>query len=176
MSGIDVVRRLHRYRAWCHDQLLEAARELSPEDLHQPSRTGQGSLWSSLVRLFDADRAWLDALLGRPESRPTRPSDLPALAAAWIEVERGWDDLLTELEDATLDETVTRVDPLGNRLTAEALDVHLHLGTQAAFTAAQVVEMLRGPGASSVPDLTHLKLAAAEGRVSLSPVIAGESR
>jgi hypothetical protein len=61
MEAIQILRRLHQYRAWCNRQLLNACRLLSAEQLHAPFEMGQGSVWRSLVHLLAADSLWLDA-------------------------------------------------------------------------------------------------------------------
>jgi uncharacterized damage-inducible protein DinB len=176
MHAVDVVRRLQSYRAWVNRQLLTSARALTAEELRRPFEIGQGSVWSSLVHLFGADRLWLDAFTAHDATPFTRDDEfdgLDALTTAWSDVERGWDALLDALHEDDLARTVVRFDRTGNRVTVEALDAHLQLCTHAAYTAAQVVNMMRHLGVHPLPSTMLLEQARAEGRVVVAPLIAG---
>lgn len=161
MKAVDVVRRLHEHRRWVNDNLMRAARGLSDEQLRRAFAIGQGSVWKSLLHLYAADFVWIEAIEGR-ESAIT-PGDLPGKLPGNQEGERGiatfeelesrwnglnarWDQWLTSLTDAELDEQVMRVSTssgAGKRFVHTKGDVALHVLMHAHYTAAQVVNMLR---------------------------------
>jgi uncharacterized damage-inducible protein DinB len=179
MNASDVVRRLHRYRAWSNEQLVLAARGLGDERLRRNFPIGQGSVWSSLVHLYGADRLWLDAFEGRARSPFPRDDDfegLDALASAWADLNGRWLDYLGSLDDSHLFKPVALLDLRGRRCTlADSLDGHLQVCTHAAYTAAQVVNMLRQLGVEPLPNLMLVALSHAEGKVEVEPTAAGPS-
>jgi uncharacterized damage-inducible protein DinB len=178
MNAADVVRRLHQHRTWANHHLLSAAAQLSPEALRQPFAIGQGSIWKSLLHLYAAENVWLEALLG--DEAPLTPGDvatklpgnqegpgamttLEQLEANWSALDTRWQHYLAELRVEALEQPVVKLVTAGKlagqRLSARRLDVLLHVCTHAAYTTAQVVNMLRQTGADSLPDVMLISLA-----------------
>ncbi len=172
MEAIQILRRLHQYRAWSNRQLLHACRPLSREQLDAPFEIGQGSVWKSLVHLLAADSLWLDAFEGRPDSPVPCEADfkdLEELANRWADVDRRWLDALARLDGSDLERPVLRADLQNRSFSLGGVDAHLQVCTHAAYTAAQVVNMLRRMGVTPLPNCLPLAMAYAEGRVKEVP-------
>jgi uncharacterized damage-inducible protein DinB len=180
MNASDLIRRLHKHRIWVNYRLLEAARQLTEEQLRRPLPIGQGSVWRTLTHLTAAEYVWLGALLGDAEARfpGDAPGRLPGnqegegaiasfeeLASRWHELDRRWRDYLATLTDAALDEIVTRVSTRSGaslRLDTRRADVLLHVCTHAQYTTAQLVNMLRQLGVEGLPDVMLISMARQE--------------
>jgi uncharacterized damage-inducible protein DinB len=172
MEAIQILRRLHQYRAWSNWQLLHACRPLSREQLDAPFEIGQGSVWKSLVHLLAADSLWVDAFEGRPDSPvpcEAEFKDLEELANRWANLERRWLDVLTRLDGSDLERPVLREDLQNRCFSLGGVDAHLQVCTHAAYTAAQVVNMLRRLGVASLPSCMLVAMAYAEGKVKEVP-------
>ena len=168
MEAIQIVRRLHQYRAWSNRQLLHACRPLSREQLDAPFEIGQGSVWKSLVHLLAADSLWVDAFEGRPDSPVPCEADfkdLEELANRWADLDRRWLDALDRLDGSDLERPVLRADLRNQCFSLGGVDAHLQVCTHAAYTAAQVVNMLRRLGVAPLPNCMLVAMASAEGRV-----------
>jgi uncharacterized damage-inducible protein DinB len=172
MEAIQILRRLHQYRAWSNRQLLNACSPLSAEQLHAPFEIGQGSVWKSLVHLLAADSLWLDAFEGRPDSPVPCEADfkdLQELADRWADLDRRWLDALARPDVSDLERPVVRADLRNQRFTMDRLDAHLQVCTHAAYTAAQLVNMLRHLGVAPLPNCMLVAMAYAEGKVKEEP-------
>jgi uncharacterized damage-inducible protein DinB len=172
MEAIQILHRLHQYRAWSNRQLLDACRPLSREQLDAPFEIGQGSVWKSLVHLLAADSLWVDAFEGRPDSPVPCDADfknLEELADRWADVERRWLDALARLEGSDLDRHVLRADLRNQCFSLGGVDAHLQVCMHATYTAAQVVNMLRRLGVAPLPSCMPVAMAYAEGRVKEVP-------
>jgi uncharacterized damage-inducible protein DinB len=172
MEAIQILHRLHQYRAWCNRQLLHSCRPLSAEQLHAPFEIGQGSVWRSLVHLLAADSLWLDAFEGRPDSPVPCEADfkdLQELADRWADLDRRWLDALARLDGSDLERPVLRADLRNQRFTLDRVDAHLQVCTHAAYTAAQLVNMLRRLGVAPLPNCMLVAMAYAEGKVKEVP-------
>jgi uncharacterized damage-inducible protein DinB len=172
MEAIQILRRLHQYRAWSNRQLLDACRSLSREQLDADFDIGQGSVWKSLVHLLAADSLWIDAFEGRPDSPVPCEADfkdLEALANRWADIDNRWLNALGRLEGSDLERPVLRADLRNRCLSLDAVDAHLQVCTHAAYTAAQVVNMLRRLGVNPLPTCMLVAMAYAEGRVKEVP-------
>lgn len=179
MDAVDLVKRLHRHRAWVNGNLLSVAVQLSDEQLRVPFEIGQGSIWQSLVHLYAAEYVWLEALAGNEES--LLPGDLPGklpgnqqgeggvtdladLRLKWSELEKRWSVRLANLSPAWLEEVVYRKSAsLGTRLGIRRSDVLLHVCTHAHYTTAQFVNMLRQAGVEKLSDTMLISLVRQEG-------------
>jgi uncharacterized damage-inducible protein DinB len=175
MNAVDLLQRLHRHQAWVNGNLLDAAANLSEDQLRSPFPMGQGSVWRSLLHLYAAEYVWLEALLG--DEAPLVPGDVPGklpgnqegrggiagladLRGKWDSLERRWVRYLAGLTPGSLDDTVyKKVSSTGKRFGTRRSDVLLHVCAHAHYTAAQVVNMLRQSGVEKLPETMLISLA-----------------
>lgn len=178
MNAVDLVRRLHQHRCWVNQNLIETTSPLTDDQLRAPYPIGQGSIWMSLVHLYAAEYVWLETLLG--DQDPVVPGDLPRmipgnqrgegaiasleeLCQKWAALDLRWTDYLAKITEESLDEPVTKVSSLtGKRSATRRGDILLHLCTHAQYTTAQVMNMLRQTGVTSLPEVMLISLARSE--------------
>lgn len=180
LDALKLIRRLHQHRSWVNCKLLATCEPLSDEQLRQPFQIGQGSIWKSLLHLYGAEYVWLEALLGNED--PLLPGDLPGklpgnqqgeggitslaeLTEKWTNLKSRWEAYLADLTPETLDKLVYKKSTssgAGQRLGARRADVLLHVCTHAHYTTAQVVNMLRQAGVTSLPDVMLISMARQE--------------
>jgi uncharacterized damage-inducible protein DinB len=180
MHASDLIRRLHQHRMWVNGQLLDAVQNLNEKQLRQPMAIGQGSVWKTLTHLLAAEFVWLEALDGN--ENPLLPGDVPGklpgnqetggaiasldeLRSRWRALDERWHDYLAHLTDESLDEVVYKISTssgLGKRYGTRRGDVLLHVCTHAQYTTAQLVNMLRQLGVTSLPDVMLITLARSE--------------
>jgi uncharacterized damage-inducible protein DinB len=55
----DVLRRLYTYNTWATGRVLDAAEQLTPEQLHAPGQAGHGSIRDTLLHLLATHHGWL---------------------------------------------------------------------------------------------------------------------
>jgi len=174
MNALDVICRLHEHRDWVNRKLVDSAAALDDEALRRPLPIGQGSIWKSLLHLYAAEYVWLQALLGhekallpgdRADKLPGNQEDcggiqsFAELRERWTELDARWRTYLQGLSSEALDEIVYKVSSNGKRTGTLRSDLLLHVCTHAHYTAAQVVNMLRQVGATSLPDPMLITLA-----------------
>ena len=175
MHALDLIRRLHEHRVWVNRKLVDAAERLSLESLRKPFSMGQGSIWKSLLHLYAAEYAWLEALSGHED--PLVPGDLPKkltgnqegaaaissldeLKSKWAQLDARWQAYLHNLTADDLEATVFKVSSSsGQRHATRRSDVLLHVCTHAHYTTAQVINMLRRCGVDPLPDVMLITLA-----------------
>jgi len=159
--SIATSQRLHQHRHWTNQNVLETARSLDSQELHQRFLIGQGSVWATLLHLMAAEYVWLAALQG--EKTPLMPGDLPdelpgnqaaegciksleELLARWRALDARWDDFLHSLNESDLSKPVKKVSTSsqkGKETQTSAEDVLLHVCTHAQYTTAQIINMFR---------------------------------
>jgi uncharacterized damage-inducible protein DinB len=82
--------------------LLDAARQLSPEELNHAFQTAHKTVLGTLVHIFAGDRIWLERMHGIPRENLIDPGDhdFEKLQQAWPRVHQGWKDWAAGLTDA----------------------------------------------------------------------------
>lgn len=180
MNAIDPIIRLHEHRTWVNHKLLDAANQLSDEQLHRSFKIGQGSIWRTLTHLYGGEYVWLAALNG--DEQPLVPGDLPdklpgnqaadnamtslgELTSNWNVLEERWQSYIAGLTAESLDELVFKTSTSsgrGKRYGIRRLDVLLHVCTHAHYTTAQVINMMRHVGVERLPDSMLITLARSE--------------
>ena len=179
-DALSIVRRLHQHRTWVNARLISAVEHLSEGQRRAVFEIGQGSLWKSLLHLYAAEFVWLETNLGSDDF--VVPGDLPGkipgnqegtggisrweeLVSCWSELDGRWNEYLSGLTAAALDEFVYRkriVSGEVKRLGTRRVDTLLHVCTHAHYTTAQVVNMLRQLGVEPLPDIMLISLARQE--------------
>lgn len=86
-GAVDELRELYRYTWWANDRILDAAAQLTSEQLHQDLGGSFPSVWLTLRHMAAADRNWHRRWLGE-----AKPSSLPAEwpGATLDELRREW--------------------------------------------------------------------------------------
>lgn len=178
MSNLDVIRRLHQHRMWSNARLLAAAESLPADDLRKKLAIGQGTLWRSLTHMYAAEWAWLAAIEGNedpvlPGDRPDRLpgnqegqgglASLAELREDWAAVDARWRAYLEKLREEQLETVVYKISSTQRtRYATQLVDILLHVCTHAHYTTAQVINMLRQVGATSLPDPMLITMARQE--------------
>jgi uncharacterized damage-inducible protein DinB len=174
MNAVAPVQTLHAHRAWVNRNLQDAARLLDTEALRRPLAIGQGSIWKSLLHMYAAEYVWLECLLGHEQAMI--PGDvshklpgnqegtggigsLAELIEHWQLLEQRWNEYLLSLASESLDEPVAKVSSNGKRTVTRRLDILLHVCTHAHYTTAQVLNMLRQVGCTSLPEVMLIAMA-----------------
>lgn len=178
MQAVDLILRLHQHRGWVNRNLMQAAASLGLEQLKAPFSIGQGSIWKSLLHMYGAEYVWLEALLGTPDV--VVPGDLPRMLPGnqqgegavasfeefqrkWLALEQRWTEYLGTLTADRLDDLVEKaVSTTGVRFKSRRSDILMHVATHAHYTTAQVVNMLRHSGVTTLPDVMLIAMARME--------------
>src|SRR6476469_8898968 len=75
-----------QFHRWATQRVIEAARQLSAEQLHNDHGTSFKSIFGTLVHIYQADSAWFGRIHGNPDSQTTTypaKSDIAGLTADW---------------------------------------------------------------------------------------------
>lgn len=154
MDGLGVVKRMHGYSRWSRGVVLDSASGLDDVALRRSFPIGIGSMWDSLVHMYEAESGWLVVASGDADHdfAIEPPADMGRLIEAWSVLDGRWDAFLGGLSEADLDRVITRQSRmLGRAIRFTVADVCLHVCTHAVHTLAQCRNMLRGCGVESQP-------------------------
>src|SRR5580704_8758110 len=82
------------YSAWASQRLVDAASQLSADQLSRDFGTADGSILGTLVHLYAADRLWLSRLQGAPHPGFVTDADrhLAVLQNDWPVLYGRWKD------------------------------------------------------------------------------------
>ena len=144
----DLLRSHLDYTAWASALLIDAARELSPEELNRDFKTADKSVLGTLVHVFGADRAWFERLHGKNRSRLVDPEDydLAVLQRAWPELNQKWNRWAAGLTDVQAAENISYRDMSGNAHQSPLWQIVLHVVNHATHHRGAVAGFLRAMG------------------------------
>jgi len=144
----DVLRTQIDYTAWASTLLLDAAAQLTPEELTHDFRTADSSILGTLVHLFAADRLWLERVHGRPNPVFVTDADrsLSALQTAWPPLLQRWQAWAADLTGERAWEPLAYTTLEGTPYRQPVWQVVFHVVNHATHHRGQVSGFLRALG------------------------------
>ncbi|HLH00761.1 MAG TPA: DinB family protein [Bryobacteraceae bacterium] len=144
----DIVRTHLDYTAWASGQLLDAARQLSAEELNRDFHTADKSVLGTLVHVFGADRVWLERIHGTARTKLTDPEDydLAKLQRVWPELHQSWREWAARLTDAQIAANISYRDMAGNPHQSPLWQIILHVVNHGTHHRGAVSGFLRSMG------------------------------
>jgi len=108
--------RIHlNYTAWAATRLLDAAAQLSSEELQRDFGTADKSVVGTLAHVFAADRVWICRVRGDAPAKflTDEERDLSLLQREWPAVLR-WQEWVADLTEENVTQVVAYYDSKGN--------------------------------------------------------------
>ncbi len=147
------------YNIWADNLMLNAARRLTPEQLHAPHQMGFGPVFDTLAHIMGAQKTWLTRWQGEsPTALPPTSAyqDLDQLAAESDAVHSDLEAFIRGLEPERLNSTITYKTTKGEQHTEPLLLLILHVFNHSTEHRSQVAAMCTMAGHDTGPqDLIH---------------------
>lgn len=147
MTALAETLKLHfAYSAWASALLVDAAGQITPDELTRDFKTADHSVLGTLVHIFAGDRMWLARAKGNAPTQfldPERDMHLHVLERDWPAVYEGWSTLLTSVDPDTL---VDYRDLKGNPWQTPLSQIAMHVVNHATHHRGQVSGFLRSMG------------------------------
>jgi uncharacterized damage-inducible protein DinB len=146
--SLEVLRDHIEYTAWATRRLVEAAAQLSPEELTRDFQTGDRTVIDTLVHVFGADRIWLARIEGAPS--PGVPAgaerDLARLQTAFPELHGKWRQWASSLTANSPDTQIAYSDLKGRQWKQPLWQIILHVVNHGTHHRGQVSGFIRSLG------------------------------
>jgi len=144
----EVVRSHIGYHAWASSLLVEAAGELTQEELTRDFGTADKSVLGTLVHVFGADRLWLARLKGEPATTYLTDPDyrFTVLQNDWPALYQRWKEWAGGLTDEAAQTDVSYSDMRGNPWRQPLGQLVLHVVNHGTHHRGQVSGFLRAMG------------------------------
>ena len=142
-----------KYHAWATARLLDAAAQLSPEELRHDFHIATDNVVGTLVHIFAADRVWIGRLKQTPPAQFVSESDhdFAALLEKWQAVSAAWQEWAAELTDQSAQEIFTYRDLKGNSWSQPVWQIVLHVVNHGTHHRGQVSGFIRSLGHTPPP-------------------------
>lgn len=108
---VEDIKLYYEYNDWANNRILDAAAQVSPEQLTLANELGWGSLLGALAHTLDAESGWFSFLFGGKDSGVLKPQDspdIPALREQWARQNKETWRCLNTLQDEDLSRIYTR--------------------------------------------------------------------
>ena len=141
----DTLRLQLDYTAWASQRLLDAAGELSPEELTRDFKTATKSVLDTLVHIYAADRIWLARVTGEPRATFVDPEDrdFTKLQMEWPALYERWKLWLRDLNDEDVLREISYQDSKGRPYAQPVWQIVLHLVNHGTHHRGQIAGFLR---------------------------------
>ena len=141
------------YTAWAATRLLDAAAQLSSEELKRDFGTADKSVVGTLAHVFAADRVWIGRVRGDAPAKllTDEDRDLSLLQREWPAVLRSWQEWAADLTDENVTQVVSYYDSKGNAWTTPCWMIVLHVVNHGTHHRGQVSGFLRAMGHKPPP-------------------------
>lgn len=141
------------YTAWAALRVLQAAAQLSPEELNRDFGTADRSVVGTLAHVFAADRVWIDRIHGNAPAKfiTDEERDLAFLQSEWPAVLGLWQDWAASLTDENVTQVASYHDLKGNAWTTPWWKIVLHVVNHGTHHRGQVSGFLRALGHKPPP-------------------------
>jgi len=145
----ELVRTHIDYTGWASARLVEAASQLTPDELSRDFGTADKSALGTLVHCFAADRIWMVRVSGDPPVKfidPERDMNLAVLQNDWPRLIQKWQAWASSQTGDSLAAGVSWKDLKGNSFEMPAWQIALHLVNHGTHHRGQVSGFLRAMG------------------------------
>jgi uncharacterized damage-inducible protein DinB len=145
----EVLRTHIDYTGWASARLLDAAGELTPEELTRDFGTADKHVLGTLVHVFAADRIWMARVSGEVPAKfidPERDMHLSVLRNEWPPLLKKWQEWTSALTGDSAAAILSYKDIKGNSYQNPAWQIVLHLVNHGAHHRGQVSGFLRALG------------------------------
>ncbi|HTW67641.1 MAG TPA: DinB family protein [Bryobacteraceae bacterium] len=149
----DTLRLQLDYSAWASQRLLDAAAQLSPEELKRDFQTADKTVLDTLAHVYAADRIWLTRVKGETRATFLDPEDrdLTVLQSEWPALHERWKLWMADRNDAGVEQSIAFKDTRGNPYTQPVWQIILHLVNHGTHHRGQVSGFLRSMGKTPPP-------------------------
>jgi len=136
----EVLRTHIDYTAWASRRLVEAASQLSEEELTRDFKTANLSALGTLVHIFAADRIWLARIEGRPQPDFVTEADhqLTVIQNDWPALHERWRAWANGLTEKRWEDLLSYTDLRGNRWNQPLWQIVLHVVNHGSHHRGQV--------------------------------------
>ena len=141
------------YTAWASARLLQAAKELGPEELERDFLTADKSVLGTLLHIYFADRLWLARIKGEPFPGMLTDEErtLAHLQTAWPELYERWREWAASLTGESPAREVTYRDLKQNQWKQPLWQIILHVVNHGSHHRGQVSGFMRSMGHTPPP-------------------------
>lgn len=150
---VNDLRILYTFNHWANARTRLAVESLPEEQLYRDLKNSFGSIHGTLVHLCGAEDIWLQRLNGADPGVFMKAESYPSYAelrSKWTEVEKGWEQYMTEVKDDLLGRSLTFHNLKGEQVTQLVGQSLQHLVNHSTYHRGQITTMVRQCGGTPV--------------------------
>ena len=147
LISTEILRQQVAYTTWATGRLLEAASQLTEDELVRDFHTADQSVEGTLAHIFRANLLWLPRLQG-VASPPlvTEGQTLAVLQAEWPVLQARWTEWIGKLDNTAAETEIFYTDSKGNYWRQPLWQLLLHVVNHDTHHRGQVTGFLRALG------------------------------
>jgi uncharacterized damage-inducible protein DinB len=146
---------LYEYNRWANGLMLDAAADLTPEQLFHQHGHSWGSVHGVLVHMMSAEWIWLRRWQGESPKSTLNPVDFPdlqALRLRWNKVGSELTDFVIMQTEESVQRPITYTNTRGQSFTLPLWQLMAHLANHGTHHRGELAAMFALLGASHTED------------------------
>jgi uncharacterized damage-inducible protein DinB len=147
----DALRTHLDYTIWANRRLLQAAAQLSDEELNRDFGTADRSVLGALTHVSRADQTWLARITGNPNPQFPAETSLAALQTEWPALHERWKGWALGVTDQAALAEIVYQDFKGRSSKQPLWQLVLHMVNHGTHHRGQVSGFLRAMGHAPPP-------------------------
>lgn len=144
------MRTFYDYNHWATEKIMNAAAELTQEQLDEPGTAGHGSIRQTLLHAIDTHQGWLSWWDGSRSAQeamalsldPAEYPDLASVRHAWDTVDKQSRAFTETLSDEDMQRTYVTQTPDGSNMTFVLWRMMLHVANHGTQHRSEIAAML----------------------------------
>ena len=150
----ELLQQYAAYSVWANQRLLEVARQLTEEQLHQEMVSSFSSIYKTVLHLLDAESIWWQRM--KLEERIERPSDtftgdFGELEKKLLQQCRLWEDWVKNASELQLQHVFAYQNTRREQFKQPVKEVLLHIFNHGTYHRGQLIDMFHQLGIEKLP-------------------------
>jgi uncharacterized damage-inducible protein DinB len=145
-SPADLLRYQLHYTSWATSRILEAAANLTAEQLEHDFQTADKTVSGTLMHIFRSERVWLARIEGRSLNFSADGENFSSLLENWPILRASWHSWSDSISDNDCDRVLSYQDMRGISRNDTLAEIVLHVVNHSTHHRGQVSGFLRSLG------------------------------
>ena len=150
---IQLLAQYASYNLWANEIVCEKLSSIPPEVVHERMQDSFGSIFNTVLHLWDVEELWWYRMQGQPLSEwPSKQfeGEFAELRKSMLSASSRWEAWLQKLVEDDLEKIYDYKNSKGESFSQPLSEVVMHLFNHQTFHRGQIITMLRQNGVKEI--------------------------
>jgi uncharacterized damage-inducible protein DinB len=155
------------YNTWANKRILEAASQLSDEQVNEEIVCSFPSVYKTVMHLMEVENVWWERLQLVEKATPSGwfTGDFKELSKKLLQLSQQWEDWIRDANDANITHVFAYYNFSKEYFKQPVYEMLLHLFNHQTFHRGQLISMFRQLGADKIPPTDFIVFARSKSKI-----------